>query len=290
MRDSPFPKFTLHLASYLRSERGRKIARAAAEATGLSTRQFLALLKPLPTLEILVPLGFDRVTWTGTPDIVLVGLASSLGEVVSSGTFTLTGYRTGGDPVAVPVAAQSDFPLMLIRPAKTNFGADPEEARRGAPSHARPTISTRKIERRMRMREDRRESTDTPDRQSASIGTQSAGLTGPGGGDGEDDDNGSEWDDDCTNDPNAIVECGGHGGGGDAGLVLSYDWSDCTQNVTSSEDRDSDGLLDVCEYEIAHAFRPEMVTSPHDGRLLARSGCGPGTVLRVDGEQRECPG
>lgn len=239
MRDSPFPEFTIHLASYLNSDRGRVISEAAASALGMPRERFLLLLESLPTLEILVPLPFDRVTWTGAANIVVVGFAGTLREAAPQGF--LTGYDANGDAVAVPIAQQVDYPFMFIRPSMINFGAHPEEVRKQAPSQSRNTISTRQIERRIRFREDEQE-------QVSSFNIQPS----------------------C--DPDQEEQCSGSGSGGGStgGYELTYDWQECTATFEGDlspdtpggwydNDLDDDGLVDDCEYAVAHAFRPEMV-------------------------------
>lgn len=41
-----------------------------------------------------------------------------------------------------------------------------------------------------------------------------------------------------------------------SGLLVDYSWQECT--VLNSVDKDRDGLVDACEYEVANTFRPRL--------------------------------
>lgn len=52
LRDSPFPKHKIHLQSYLRGERGRCLAAAAARVRGWPIERFNASLASLPAVAL----------------------------------------------------------------------------------------------------------------------------------------------------------------------------------------------------------------------------------------------
>jgi hypothetical protein len=141
LRDSPFPRHSLHLASYLAGERGLPLARAAAAATGLTPGEFLRRVSDLPEMQVWMMRPIDRTRWTATADVVVVATTAGDREVAERGH--VDGFTTAGVPVDVPVDGPwFARPLLAITPARQPFGADPEAVRAAAPHSRRGTIST----------------------------------------------------------------------------------------------------------------------------------------------------
>jgi hypothetical protein len=228
MRDSPFPQRRLHLASYLRGQRGASLARAAARSLGMTPGAYLSLISRLPEMELHFDRPYDRSLWTGTADVAVAGIGRSFEEMYAeSGARTrMTVHTTGGETRSVLLDEKFGPPLLLVRPAKVDFGADPEARRAKAPRRSGRSITTRQEE------------------ESVLANIE------PGG-------------DNC--DPaTAVVPCvdeGGSSGGGGyptpTGYQLAYTYSQCV-NPAGGADADQDGILDDCEAAIAHAFRPGL--------------------------------
>ena len=220
LRDSPFPGHRIHLRSYFAGQRGKAIAIAAAASLGISRDSLFAAMNKLPDLQIWVPLLSDRLTWSGTDSAVVVGHTIPKEEVPSLGS--IRGYSTAtGEAVLVPTGVAVGYPLIAVAPADIEFGRDPEQRRRSAPRRTGKTISTSE--------------------EAFSVMSTA----------------------DC--DPTtAVIECNNEGtvGGGEAwtsGVKLPSDYTyQCMVAAGSAGDTDGDGLLQQCEYEIAHAFRPYL--------------------------------
>jgi hypothetical protein len=230
LRDSPFPKHGLHLQSYLRGTRGRVIAAAAAAAEKMETEQLLALVGTLPELQLSVPISYDRAFWTGTGDIVVTGSTLTQRQTVAT-TPRITGYTTRRGSIIVPTRTRLDFPLLAIFRAETTFGPDPEAVRQAGRHRSRNTISARAEE---------------------GFASTMGDETDP-----------------CNDPIKADMPCDEPVPGELAGgLTLpSGHTHACMNNVPADSDYDQDGVLDTCEYEIAHAFRPFMAYSTSDSGL-----------------------
>lgn len=140
LRDSPFPKHRLHLFSYLNGQHGRAVAVGAAAALQMDVRAFLHRIAELPELEFWMPVHIDRITWTGTDDIVVVGTMLDRPGLVEAGI--IPGYSTTGEQVNVPTRRRAPFPLLAVAPAQVDFGSNPEAIRTTASTHPRNTVST----------------------------------------------------------------------------------------------------------------------------------------------------
>lgn len=130
---------------------------------------------------------------------------------------SIVGYSTRtGERVVVPTTVSSPYPLIVIAPAEVDFGQDPESTRKAAPTQNRKTIST---------------SEETYSLQSTS---------------------------DC-NLTVAVIDCnsGSTTLGWDSGVQLPSGYTyQCMVTPGSAGDTDGDGLLQQCEADLAHAFRP----------------------------------
>ncbi|MEJ7760581.1 MAG: hypothetical protein WKF55_13440 [Gemmatimonadaceae bacterium] len=145
LRDTPFPRHKIHLQSYLRGARGAAIVEAAALGLAVTPQHLLMQLAALPTLEFSMSRSIDRVRWTGTDDVLVVGSVSTLHDILRTGR--LAGYNTRGEPITVPVmGAFEPAPQLHVLKAQSDFGSDPERARSQAPRRMGSTISTRNEE------------------------------------------------------------------------------------------------------------------------------------------------
>jgi hypothetical protein len=70
MRASPMSEHKLQLQEYLSSPLGETLL-AAVERSGLSRATFLSRLNSLPEIQFYVPARQQRLTWTGTADVVV---------------------------------------------------------------------------------------------------------------------------------------------------------------------------------------------------------------------------
>jgi len=140
MRDSPFPKHSLHLRSYLQGGRGEALRIAAARTVGMVPEDFSALVTALPELAFQVDVHIDRVEWTGSRDLIVVGTLMSPQE--RRRVRALHGYTPDGERASVPLATRSSATILTILPPLRSFGPDPEARRISAPKHSRKTIST----------------------------------------------------------------------------------------------------------------------------------------------------
>jgi len=66
MRASPLRGHRLHLATYLASDDGDPLLRAAGAGTDRTVSAIWGMLAELPDLDLHVPSYFDRIAWTGT--------------------------------------------------------------------------------------------------------------------------------------------------------------------------------------------------------------------------------
>lgn len=143
LRDSPFPQHRLHLTSYLRGDRGGAVAEHMAGVLDRSPGSIRQALDSLPELEASVPRVYDRVTWRGEPDVIVVGLVDGVAGALGS----TQGYDVEGAKQEVELwRGAPRGPLLAIYPVLHDFGSDPEEERRLAPRQERLTISTRQQE------------------------------------------------------------------------------------------------------------------------------------------------
>lgn len=94
MRDSPFPYHTLHLTSYLSAPRGTHLAQVVASHSGITKEDLLRQLHGLPPLAFGVGSVLDRLSWTGSGEIVVAGTAVDPRQTV--GRVAITGFTTAG--------------------------------------------------------------------------------------------------------------------------------------------------------------------------------------------------
>lgn len=232
MRDSPFPNHAIHLPSYLAGSRGRAVALAAAQRGGIAIDQLHGLGEVRGGLQLVMRRPMDRASWTGSDDIVVLGVASTVKERLGSRPVSF-GYDVRGRAVAIPILAAVPFPFIVIEPRSKSFGADPEAARRAASRRTSSTVSTREEE-------------------LAAMYVPPSTMSGP---------------DSPECDPQTvIIECSDESGGGTGPfpgsyLPSGYTFSSCRPSGGVGDptlDRDNDGLVDQCEFELADAFSPQL--------------------------------
>lgn len=244
LRDSPFPEHRIHLSEYLRGDRGASVKGEMAQRLGMSSTALDQALDSLPELEIWVPRTYDRVTWSGDDSVVLIGLEAL--DRGAANSRPLRGFDAEGEVHRAElwrgVPAQ---PVVLVYPVAFDFGSEPEEVRRAAPTQVRETISLREHE-------------------FASV------LFAEGGGPSRVHGSHSEegilmMQQDCDPD-NIVIPCDPDPdppawGGYDLPWWLT--WNDCTSPI-GILDYDGDGFDDNCELELAQRFAPVLVTNNDD--------------------------
>ena len=234
MRDSPFPKHSLHLSSYLSGERGRSIMAAIAGGLGRETGAFAAALARSENVALHMNPAKFRMTWEGDPSVAVFPIHD--GAVDESGM--MVGYRPGGTEMRSEAFTQATFPGLLIESSLVDFGSDPETQRSSSSKHNRGTISTRE------------EEFGEPGPLALSALAASPGC----------DEFSQEGCDPCLFDP-SLPECQES-----SPSVPSIPGTGgfCWVAASSSGDADGDGLRDSCEHAIALAFAPRMRTSKRD--------------------------
>lgn len=120
------------------------VAAAAASEGGITPARMASMLSGLSDFEVSMPRPSDRVRWTGAGELVVFGTPLGPAEVVRAGV--MQGFSTAGAAVSARVFDAPPYPALTIRPARIDFGPDPEARRAAAPKAARGTISTREME------------------------------------------------------------------------------------------------------------------------------------------------
>lgn len=239
LRDSPFPEHVIHAASYLAGPRGRPLLEAAANASGRSPGELLALAGRTSDLAFYMPVKLDRITWRGTPGVVVTASARTRDEWVRLGD--ARGFDGQGNEVTIPMDAPPGFTVVALLRSGVAFGSNPEAARSAAPRQSRATVSTR----------------------DETYGGRPGG--GGGGGDiGTQACPPNEMSCICYENP-ADPRCAPsqpYNPGGETTFSSFDDWS--CRDLTYNYDSDADGLSDKCEYEVAHALRPYLTFDPYD--------------------------
>ena len=230
LRDSPFKHHALHLRSYLGSEHGSALLTVAAQKLGVSEAQFREIASSLPDMELLMERPVDQVNWKGEDNLVVN--ATLLDKRARARISSVTGFRSSGDSVNVPMTSFAYFPYLTLRPVSVRFGAQPEVLRRAAPRSSRPTISTPRL----------------------------AFADGC-----------AEEDPNCCppNTDDCEPPIGTGGGDEPGGLEVSAQYTHyycfgITTPIGPWEDLDHDGLRDDCETVFATTFYPELKISSYD--------------------------
>lgn len=140
LRESPWRKHALDLATYLGRASGNPIAAAAAGKSSIASNRLISIASRLG-LQIQVPRAIDRSTWRGTDDIVVIGLSEAPAALAPAG-LPASGYTLSGTAISVPIWHYTSYPVLAILPAEFSFGQNPEATRRAATTRSQRTIST----------------------------------------------------------------------------------------------------------------------------------------------------
>lgn len=241
LRDSPFPEHRLQLSSYLSGTRGKALASSMAAKGSISVSRVVALASTRGGLQLLMRRSVDRLTWTGSSDIAVKGNPYTLierRERFRRAPTNETAYTVTGAALPHGIMTDSRYPYLEVGAAETRFGADPEIVRAASPKLSRSTIGTPEEEFALYRK-----------RGDSSI-RASQGLT-----------------------PRHLDECPpeGCGDGGPprpmgVSIPSGKTYADCYKPGVFDQtvDRDQDGVDDLCEYELAKAFRPQLRLMQND--------------------------
>lgn len=242
LRDSPFASHRIELLSYLRGSDGGRLAQRMAAARRSDVSDLIAFVGRQPSLELIVPRPVDRVEWTGSTEIAVIGMTAVPPLTrVDSTEVSINGFDLNGNLVSISRLAFSRRALLVVRWTQDPFPVDAEAMRKGAKQQNRVTVST-PAEERTRMPVTPREDRIPLPRFQIICDWRGENC----------------YDDDPQPEPPQ--------GGVDLdswmteSACFGYDSS-----LTSANDADRDLVLDVCEYPIAYALRPMLNISVDDG-------------------------
>lgn len=121
MRNSPFREHKLEFRSYLQGPQGGPLLGAMAREYDGPTADILALLDRVRPLELYMPVDEHRLTWTGTPDVVVAAL-------IEDHTIP-AGYTVEGDFYEFSSAEGApDVPVLSLAPVETDFSRVPDRS------------------------------------------------------------------------------------------------------------------------------------------------------------------
>lgn len=242
LRDSPFPRHALDLASYLHGAHARALTAAIARELEVRPENVVQMATVRGGLELVLPIAKDRSMWTGSDNIVVVGAAYTVAEDIRAQHQPFA-HTVIGQTVPAHLFRPMPVPLLAVEPAMYAFGPDPEGTRLKAPQHFRATVSTFAEGARenylLTAGSVRRFSETTP----------------------------------CNNQTAILPDtpCSAEPGQGPLGVYLASGstFNDCVPNggntmSDASQDQDKDGVRDSCEYELAQAFHPQMQFMQND--------------------------
>ena len=267
LRDSPFPEHGIHAVSYLAGPRGRPLLEAMARGVAQQPAELLALAARTPDLALVLPVRWDRVSWTGDSASVAVASARTRAQWVQLGR--TVAYTATGDSVPVVMDRPVEKPVVALLKADAAFGADPETVRSRAPGQKRRTVTTHA---------ETYGAVEAPVPAGApepGAGQSARGQARPPGDllrprDGGVTTQGIEQ---CNGDVNCICywdpsdyRCPRYEPPTYDGLQLAYTDGDCRYSWINPNysDTDGDGLDQWCEEALARAFRPYMAIDPYD--------------------------
>lgn len=140
LRDSPFPGHRIHFQSYLAGKAGALLLERMVSVSGQSRTDLFSSLARAQPLELAVSASLDRVSWTGTDDIVVVATSLSKDDLFL-GPY-VRGFDVKGEPHDVSLFGRYSRPVLSLMQASFDFGNNPERARLSVPPRSRSTIST----------------------------------------------------------------------------------------------------------------------------------------------------
>ena len=238
LRDSPFPRHRIELASYLAGERGRVLRDAASLAFPESLGDIDGALTELPSMALEVPSTLHQKTWDGREELQVVGSRLTLRERLR--TPTLSAFTADGAVVEVGTDDVLEVPTLAVFPSEIDFGSDPEGTRASAPKKNRPTISPLDYE------EQFPPSGRVPGEAAARSSAPVLSLSS----------NGAETAVPYTGVPAKLGP----------GLDLGFSYNDCL-DPDPFDDLDWDNFDDDCERQLVEAFRPRMQVAYGDSWL-----------------------
>jgi hypothetical protein len=272
-RDSPFPEHGVHAVSYLAGSRGRPLLEAMAKAIRQPPAELLSLAARVPDLALVLPVRWDRVSWTGDSAVVTVASGRTKAQWVQLGqTFALTAH---GDSVPIVMDRIVGYPVIAFLRADRSFGSDPENTRSRAPKQQRRTVSTH---------------TETygagptavpiptqgSEQNAAGLAQRGSAQKAPSHGLPQNGDVRAQYDPGCgtqyecpcsqyPDEPYCEPDGGGTPPPGThvpgSGTLLPSGFTDQSCRASwpnAGPDTDGDGLTQQCEYELAYAFRPYL--------------------------------
>lgn len=258
MRDSPFRNHSLHLQSYLTGPRGSEIREAAADHVGLQPQELHVLINRFPSLQFFMPIPFQRGTWTGSGPIAVSPLLKSRAEQMQ--LEEADAWTSDGNHITVPLYEPPEHPLFFVVVSRVAFGIDPEAQRQAAPSLSRETVGEKGWLPEFRPSEYLASITDSPTNEMPS-GLMPVRRSEPVAVLAS-----------LTPKPSSMARLRENTNSSSTGYTpgsqyLSSDItpSNCTNVVEGTvtvDNQDEDGLKDVCEYELANAFRPRLIFHP----------------------------
>lgn len=126
MRASVVNEHKLVLQDFVRTANGQNLLTAAAASLKLTPTTFQKTMADLPRMDFYAPFETHRLTWRGTPDVLV---ATTFGDDAP----TVTGYATDGSTVTLQKAqGVPTAPVLILQSGRTE-GA----ARRSAVEYAR---------------------------------------------------------------------------------------------------------------------------------------------------------
>lgn len=270
LRDSPFGLHQIHLPSYLRGDRGRALL-VALEQQGIPAARIELIVSIRGGLQLMMPRSLDRMLWKASEPLAVEGTALTVAERrgverrLAGDATPSSAIVYGPDGVARPHSLGSvpQIATASIGPATINFGKRPEMLRASAPRNSRATLSS--LEDEIQLYRGRGESLRRIGGDSAATPFDlGGGLAGV-------------WELEQCDDPTEIY-CD-QGGGGDptppppyvppnmgVSIPSGMRYTDCYRPgvFDSVTDRDRDGVHDLCEYELAVAFSPQLMMDGND--------------------------
>lgn len=196
-----------------------------------------------------MPRAVDRMFWEAREPLAVEGSALTVTERrVAESRFargtnpsSAVAYKSDGSAVAHSLLTDSRYAFVSIGPAAIDFGTLPEEQRKSASRKNRSTVST--FEDEIRRYRERGDSLKRVEGDSSAVNALIP----------------LAMVDECPPDPSLECNAGSPRPMG-VSIPSGMSYGDCYRpgQFDTTTDRDQDGVHDVCESELAIAFRPQM--------------------------------
>lgn len=235
LRDSPFPDHAIDFRSYLHGVEGHGLLSTLAQNLGRSEHDVENLLAALPRLTLELDRTLDRITWKGTPDIIVYAPSVRAADKVIDEA-TARGFTVTGTQVVVPTLEAGPGPYLALRQTNIDFGENPEQRRSAAVKHSSRLTASSPAEERQR---------------SIHVGDISLTMLPP---------------------PACPPDCV-YGGPSSDGIAMPspytaaycFGWTSWGEApIDGTNDTDHDGIRQDCEYQLAYQFRPQMARNSHE--------------------------